>query len=66
MTADDIKLDVASHMEQAAQDMLRKHEQGLSGKICQIKATDLKIYIKPDSKPFTSPPYRTGPKTREL
>ena len=46
--------------------MLRKHEKIWSGQLGDINVTQMHIDLKPDAKPFKSPPYRAGPETREL
>ena len=65
-TADEIDLNVPEDRKQEVRDMLRKHEKSWSGQLGDITVTEMRIDLKPDAKPFKSPPYRAGPKTREL
>ena len=46
--------------------MLRQHEKRWSGQLGDINVTQMRIDLKPDAKPFKSPPYRAGPKTRDM
>ena len=66
VTADDINVDVPDDKVDEVRAMLRKHEKAWSGQLGEINATELRIDLKPDAIPFESPPYRAGPKTREL
>ena len=45
--------------------MLKKHELMRSGELGDISITKHRIDLIPNAR-FISPPYRTGPKTREL
>lgn len=64
--ADDIKVDVPPDKDQAVRDMLRKHERIWSDQLREIKATELRIDVRPSTGQFKSPTYRAGPKTQEL
>ena len=66
VTAEEIELNVPNEEEEKVRNMLRKHEKILSEKLGDINVTQMRIDLKPDAKPFKSPPYRAGPKTREL
>ena len=46
--------------------MLRKHVKIWSGQLGDINVTQMRIDLIQDAKPFTSPPCRSGTKTREL
>lgn len=65
-TADDIKLGFPEDKENAMRTMLRKHKTMWSGQLSEIKETELRIELNTHAKPFKSPQYRAGPKTREL
>lgn len=65
-TADDIKIDVPPEKEDAVRNMLLNYENSWSGQLGEIKATELRIYLKPDAKLFKSFPYRAIRKIREL
>ena len=66
-TADDIPLDeVPDELQDRVRQMLRRHEHMWHGKLGEINVTEHGIDLKPGSKPFKSPPFRAGPKTREL
>lgn len=66
MIEDESKIDVPPDNGKAVCDMLRKHKQMWSGKLGKIKATELWMDLKPDNRPFKSPPHRDGPKTEKL
>lgn len=64
--AEDIKIDVPREKEASVRNIPQKQERIWSDQLGEINATELRIYIKPDVKPLKSPPFRAGPKTREL
>ena len=67
MTADEVDLsgvDEKYHAE--IRRMLHKHASMWSGKLGEINTTRHAIDLKPGSRPSAVPPYRAGPKTREL
>lgn len=66
MPTDDIELDFPWEKETAVRDMLWKHERLWSGQLVKIKGTEMRIDFIPDEKPFKSPPYRAGPKPRDI
>ncbi len=67
ITADKIPLDeVPENLRCRVRQMLKKHEQMWLGKLGEINVTEHGINLKPDAKPFKSPPFRAGPKMREL
>ena len=66
-TADDIPLTgVPPELETRVRDMLRKHEKMWSGELGNITTTEHPIDLVPNARPFKSPPFRAGPKMREL
>ena len=66
VTADDIELDVPLEKETAVRDMLRRHEPMWTGALGEIRTSEMRIDLVDNARPFRSPPYRAGPKTREL
>ena len=67
VTAEDIPLDdVDPKYHETIRRMLKKHEQMWLGQLGEINVTEHTIELKSDAKPFKSPPFRAGPKTREL
>lgn len=46
--------------------MLRKNERIWSGQLRHVKATELRVDLKPDAKRFKSPLYRLSSKPREI
>ena len=67
MTADDVDLsNVPKRYHARIRAMLSKHAAMWSGKLGEITTTEHVIDLKPGSRPIAVPPYRAGPKTREL
>ncbi len=46
--------------------MLRKHQDMWKGQLGEVKATEHRIDLEPDTRPIRQAPYRAGQKTREL
>lgn len=55
MTSDDIKPEFQPEKGTEARDMLRKHEKIYSGKLDEIKVTEMRIDLIKDAKQFKSP-----------
>ena len=67
MTVDEIDLSqVDSRFHGRIRAMLKRHASMWSGKLGEINITEHAIDLKPDARPIAVPPYRAGPKTREL
>jgi len=66
VTVDDIELEVSLEKETAVRDMLRRHEPMWTGALGEIRTSEMRIDLVDNARPFRSPPYRAGPKTREL
>ena len=66
VTAEDVPLDVDEKYHPAIRGMLKKHEDMWLGKLGNINVTEHAIDLIPGARSFKSPPYRAGPKTREL
>ena len=67
ITVDDLDLSEApKHLHERIRAMLRKYQPMWSGKLGEITTTTHHIDLKPGSRPFATPPYRSGPKEREL
>jgi hypothetical protein len=67
MTADDVDLSkVDKRYHARIREMLNKHAAMWSGKLGEITTTEHAIDLKPGSRPIAVPPYRAGPKAREL
>ena len=65
-SATGIELDVAEDIAENVRTILGKHERLWTRNLHQINATDMRIDLVPDTKPFVSPPYLAGPKTPQL
>jgi transposase InsO family protein len=67
MTAEDVDLSgVDKRWHARIRSMLDRHAAMWSGKLGEITITEHAIDLKPDARPVAVPPYRAGPKTREL
>ena len=67
MTADDVDLShIPERYHARIHAMLDKHSSMWSGKLGEITTTEHVIDLRPYSRPIAVPPYRAGPKTREL
>ena len=65
--AEDIDIsDVDEKYHEEIRAMLKKHETIWNGKLGHINVLDHNIELVNGARPFKSPPYRAGPKTREL
>ncbi len=65
--ARDIPLpDLPRQYEPRVREMLRRHEDMWLGKLGNITVTEHAFDLVPGARPFKSPPFRAGPKTREL
>lgn len=65
VTADDIKLDVDDDYVLEIRKMLKKHQAIWLWYHGEINVYEHRIYVQSDGKPFKSPPFRAGPKTRQ-
>ena len=67
ITAKDIPLDdVNQEYHEEIREMLKEHERMWLGELGEINVTEHSIDLIPNARPFKSPPFRAGPKTREL
>lgn len=66
VTADEVDIDVPEDIESSVRDMLRRHVKIWSGQLCEINVTEMRFELVRDAKPFKYPPFRAGPRTREL
>ena len=67
MTVDDVDLSGApEELRPRIRKMLEKYVPMWSGKLGEINTTVHRIDLKPGSRPVSVPPYRSGPKEREL
>ena len=46
--------------------LLEKYSSMWDGKLGEIKLTEHRIDLMPDARPFAQPPYRAGPKARQI
>lgn len=63
---DDISLGVDRCYHNAVRAMLKKHEPICSDELGEITIIEHRIGLITNARPFESPPYRAGPKRREL
>lgn len=61
-----MKVDVTQDKEEPVCNIFWSKENILFGQLGEIKATELRIYIKPDAKPFKYPQFWAAPKTLVL
>ena len=47
-------------------DLLEKYSSMWDGGLGEIKLTEHRIDLMPDARPFAQPPYRAGPKARQI
>lgn len=58
-------LGVVKCYHNAVRSMLKKQEQMWSGELGEISMTEYRVDLISNARPFQSPQYRAGPKTRE-
>ncbi|CAN8062284.1 unnamed protein product [Agarophyton chilense] len=64
---DDLDLaHVSEHYRTKIRSMLKKYTSMWSGKLGEISATEHHIDLVPGSRPISQPPYRAGPRTRQI
>lgn len=64
--ADDISLGADKSYHNALRTILKKHERMWYKELGEFSIKEHRIDLTTNARPFKSPPYRAGPKTREL
>lgn len=59
-------MDVPNDKEDDVRAMLKNHEPSWSKQPGESNVNKMRIDLVPDDEPFKSPPYRAGPRSREL
>lgn len=64
--AENISIEAPKDKEVDVRAMLKKYEQDWYRQLCEMNVTEMHIDLKPDAKVFKSPPFRVGPKRRQI